>query len=75
MKLFNLFKKKEPPRQGGIIDAMNDLSDAMQKSVDILLYGTPVSKNPDSKSDTDKNFINIFIFKKICSDMSRKKNR
>lgn len=72
MNLFNLFKKKEPPRQGGVINAVNALSDAMQKFADNFMYGVPVSKNPDSKSHTDQNFINIFILKQPCSDMSRK---
>lgn len=48
--LFNLFKKKEPPRQGGAIDAMNELSNAMQTFVDNFLYGAPVNTKPVQKN-------------------------
>lgn len=46
MNLFNLFKKKEPPGQGGAIGAMNALSDAMQNFANNFLYGVPDKSKP-----------------------------
>ena len=60
MNLFNLFKKKEPPRQGGAINAVNALSDAMQKFADNFMYGVPVGEK-QIKNDADMKHIDIFV--------------
>lgn len=60
-KLFEHFKKKEPVRTGGLVDAMNALGAAFKMSGENILYGVPISqKQPDQILDT-KKIIKVFI--------------